>query len=520
MNTSQKKHSFNNFLPARSLFILAISLFIFTSTYPQVDSNSAEKTLLILHTNDIHDHLRPDYDGDGGIPFISGFIRDVRSQRNDVIVLDAGDVAEKGDLVARKTGSDLTFEALSRVGYHAWTPGNHDHDFGVDALRRFSELAGMDILCINLLKEDGSPEFEPSGIYEINGLRIGVIGAIVPRDELSLNEEETALAMAQESRRLKQDTDIVLAVVHMSARNAAYISEIAPDIDVFITGHSHQVLHEAIKVPQTGSLIVQAGSDANYVGWLELTLDTVKKEILSYESKLVEMNHLEISPDLELLEFVRQKELELSPEALTIVSWSPREINYAEVGYMAAEALRKATEADITFNHTEQIVRSTLPAGILDLNAVYRTGGERGHQLIEVELSGAEIHSYLQGLQKSKWIQTQWSGFHGAVEDGIFISDLDMNRKYRVVMPEREWNTRFLNLFRRVAENPDEWPGISALNRIVEPKPLDISWTDAMIYLISEWNQNRVGLIEGLERIIDETGQTIHLLLSRYRIED
>jgi 2',3'-cyclic-nucleotide 2'-phosphodiesterase (5'-nucleotidase family) len=502
---------------ARIIVILSLTVVSVIPAYAQSGSAGTEKTLLILHTNDMHDHVRPDYDGIGGIPFISGFVSEVRSQRNDVIVLDAGDVAEKGDLVARKTGSELTFEALSRIGYHAWTPGNHDHDFGIAALRRFTELAGMDILCINLLKEDGSTEFDPSGIYNIDGLRVGVIGAIVPRKDLSLNLEETARAMARESQRLKPETDIVLALVHMSVRDAVYISNIAADIDVFITGHSHQRLHEAVSVPQTGALVVQAGSDANYVGWLELTIDTRVGKILSYDSKLVEMNHLVVSPDLELLEWVRRKEVEISPEAQKIVGWAPREINYAEVGYLAAEALRKATEADIAFNHSEQIIRSTLPAGILDVNAIYRTGGERGHRLIEIELSGSEIHNYLQGLQVSRWIQTQWSGFHGVVEDGIFKSNLEMERLYRVVMPEMEWETRFQNLFRRVTERPNEYPGISPPDRALVPKVLDISWTDAMISLLNEWKRTGIGLVEGLQKIVHETGQTIHILLMEYQ---
>lgn len=104
-------------------------------------SEHGTASLWILHTNDIHDHLRPGYDGVGGLPFVSGYIRDVKESMTNVMVLDAGDVAEKGDLFARKTGSEIVFKALSRIGYHAWTPGNHDHDFGIEALHRFTELA-------------------------------------------------------------------------------------------------------------------------------------------------------------------------------------------------------------------------------------------------------------------------------------------------------------------------------------------------------------------------------------------
>lgn len=59
--------------------------------------------LLILHTNDHHDHLRAGPGGVGGLPYVSGFIRSVRTQHPDVLLLDAGDVTEKGDLVGFRT---------------------------------------------------------------------------------------------------------------------------------------------------------------------------------------------------------------------------------------------------------------------------------------------------------------------------------------------------------------------------------------------------------------------------------
>jgi len=513
------KHEHNKFYSifltvVRFSVCFTITFGVFQPIYTQTELNDTTRNLLILHTNDIHDHLRVDYDGVGGLPFISGFVRDVRALRNDVIVLDAGDVAEKGDLVARKTKSELTFEALARIGYNAWAPGNHDYDFGIEALRKFTDLAGMDIVCINLLKEDGSLEFEPSKIYKINGLRVGVIGAIEPRDQPHLNLEETAMAIARESQRLKPETDIILALVHISAHNSSYISEIAPDIDIFISGHSHEEIREAIVVPKTGALIVQAGYYANYVGSLDLTIDIRNRKILSYDYQLGEMNHLKIAPDLEMIEWVRQKELDMVPEAQKIVSWSPRVLNHFEVGYLAAEALRKATESDIAFNHTARTIRSHLPAGILDLNAIYRTGGEYGKQLITIELKGSEIHSYLQGLQMGKWMQTQWSGFHAIVNEEIIKSDLDMDKKYRVVMPKREWERRFLNLLSWLDRNPQNWPGVSVPERPLNPILLEITWTDAMVYLLTDWNQKGIGVVEGLKTIIQETGQVKHLLLS------
>ncbi len=502
-----------------------------------VDSENI-RSLLVLHTNDIHDHIRAGNNGVGGLPFVSGFVRSVRAERDDVLVMDAGDVSEKGELVARKIrgttssklqrypaeerdrhtpviDSDITFESMARVGYDVWAPGNHDHDFGIEALYRFSELAEMDIVCINLLKEDGKTEFPPSVVYEVNGIRVGVIGAIEPRNVLSLDMEQTALTMGEEARRLKTETDIIFGLVHISVNNSIKIARKAPDIDVIISGHSHQKTSEPVVVPETGALIVQAGEYAKNVGWLELQVDITNRGIASYEYRLVEMNHQKIAPDLEMMEWVRQKEMELAPEAFRYVSWSPRTVSRIEVGILAAEALRRATNSDIALHKTAHIVRSNIPPGIHDVNAVYRTGGERGEFLVEVELTGTEINDYIQGLPFRNWLPTNWSGFYGTFDGMIFQSDLDPDRRYTVVMPEREWRQRFVRLFRRVENEPDEIPGITAIDRTLDVRDIDTKWIEAVTFLLEEFRRDNVTLLEGINRIAEATGQTDMLEMFR-----
>jgi 2',3'-cyclic-nucleotide 2'-phosphodiesterase (5'-nucleotidase family) len=457
------------------------------------------RTLLVLHTNDIHDHIRAGYEGRGGLPFIAGFIQDVRSRRSDVLVLDAGDVAEKGDLLARRTGSEIVFEAMGRAGYHAWAPGNHDHDFGLDALRRFAALSRADLLCINLIDARGRPLFQPSAIYVIGGLRVGVIGAIVPRAEGSLDLAGTAAAIRDEARRLVPATDVIIVVMHLGSREALRFAAEAVEVDVFVTGHTHELLPEPLRAPGNGAFIVQAGSYANYVGWLELRVDPGPRAIVGHDYRLVPMDHHVVRPDLAMLEWLRQEEDRLAPEARQIVGWTPEVVDYAAIGCLAAEALRRATGADIGLNHTAHIVRSRLPRGILDYNAVYRTGGERGTPLIEVELSGRDLETYQSALAARGDYPTQWSGFHGHFQGGQFASDLEPERRYRVVMPAREWDRRFRPAIERFTPSS---PVLDA-----QPVELALTWTDAVVHLLGEWNAASLPLAEGIARVMAETGQ-------------
>ena len=442
-------------------------------------------TVLILHTNDIHDHLRPDYDGSGGMPFVSGYIKRERALRDDLLILDAGDVAEKGDMVAFKTKSEIVYEALGRIGYHAGAPGNHDHDFGIRQLRKYESLAaGMQMLCINLTKEDGSPEFLPSAVFEVGGVKVGVIGMIVPRDQGCLNGEETAIAMAREAERLDEEVSLVVAVCHLGVSDCGRISRVAPAIDVFVSGHSHEAIHKAIVVEETGALIVQAGSYAEYVGRLEVTINLKTEEIVRHESGLVAMRHDTVPCDVAMLEWIRLQELAISPEANRVVAWTDAPISRTDVGRLAAAALRTRAGADIGFCHAGQVVRDTLPRGVLDVNAVFRTGGQRGYRIMEVTMTGSEIEFYLEGLRRGEWEQTQWSGFKAGLEPRsggarILQTNLDPDRSYRVVMPELEWKTRFMRLHRKVLADPERWQ-LEAPELRSTPTDLAFTFTDAV----------------------------------------
>ena len=407
--------------------------------------------------------------------------------------------------MAFATDCELVYEAMGRIGFDAGAPGNHDHKFGLAQMHRFDALADpMQMLCINLVKEDGELEFAPSSVFEVDGVRVGVIGMIVPRDEFGLDREATAEAMAREAERLEPEVDLTIAVCHESSKRCADLSRAAPLIDVFISGHSHEVLPEAVVVPETGARIVQAGSYAEFVGRLELTIDLETGAILEADSELVPMRHDTIPCDIDMLEWIREQERELTPEAGRLVGWTDTVFDYRQLANLGAAALRESTGADVAFCAPGQIIRDTLPIGLVDVNAVFRTGGERGHHVIETRLTGSEIEAYLQGMEISDWYQTSWAGFRASVEntngEPAIRTNLEEDRSYRVIMPELEWTSRFLRLVDRAREDPERW-NLALPEVAPEISEADTSFTEA----VTAYLQARVGTDPSLAAIIDET---------------
>lgn len=441
------------------------------------------RSLLILHTNDLHDHVRADYDGAGGMAYVVGYIKGIKESRDDVLVLDAGDVMEKGDLVTFRSKSTIMYEAISQAGYDAIAPGNHDDTYGDDHLLDCATRApDTAMLAINLTDNQGNLRFAPSKIFERNGLKVGVIGVFKPRDENSFNLPETIEAIATEARRLEPSTHLIVVVAHLGPKECKAIAEVATNVDLFVSGHTHQALQKPMTIRGSDALIVQAGSYAEYVGHLELSIDDVSEELLNVSGSLVPMDHSIVKPDAQLQRWFSEQENKIAPEASRVVATVSKTLGFMDLAYLGAEGIRQSADVDIAFCHGSQVIRESLYAGPADVNAIFRTGGQRGYDIVGIKLTGREINAYVEGLANSNWGVTHWSGFQGRYlkhdRQKKFESNLDPDHIYSVAMPLKEWDTRFL---RFVTRNTDK--EMARRFQTIHPQPLETTFTKGVVSL-------------------------------------
>jgi 2',3'-cyclic-nucleotide 2'-phosphodiesterase (5'-nucleotidase family) len=438
---------------------------------------AATGRLLILHTNDLHDHVRPGYGGVGGLPYVAGYVAQVRAERRDVLLLDAGDVTEKGDLCAFKTRSVMTYEMLRRMEYDALTLGNHDHDQGLDWLRRYEATLGQQFVCLNRVGPGGEALFPASRLVERGGIKIAIIGLMVPQDEGTLGLEESGRRLAVEAERLDREAHLVIALVHHGTKAATQWARQAPAVDIFVTGHTHEVLRTPLVQPDSGAVIVQAGWNARFVGRLEIEVDLATGKVVRHEGSLVEMKHAAVAPDPALVAWVRERERAVSPEAGEFVLNNAATVGF-EMAWLAAEALRRQAGTDLAFCHPGHIIRNPLPPGPVDVNALFRTGGQRGHSVVRASLTGAEIEAYLNSLGGPPSDQTAWAGMVVTEESAsggrtVLSTNLDPAKPYSVVMPELEWSKRFLRAAGRQKSGP-------LAGRRFAATPVAATYTDAL----------------------------------------
>ncbi len=400
-------------------------------------------TVLILHTNDIHGHIREGADGVGGMARVGGYIRQVTAKRPDTLLLDGGDVNNKGDMLPGVTKGRALYQIMGMIGYDATVPGNHEFYYGSAHTVDLAQGATFPSLCLNAFDESGKPLLSGSQIFDVDGMKVGVIGLTVKRSEETLTLEDSCPLLAREAERLEPDVHLLVALCHLSSRDCATVSRAVPAIDVFIGGHSHEKLFKPVVVKETGAVIIEAGACSQYVGRLKVKVDLDTEEVLAHKGKLVPMRSKYADSDAELRDWIAQQERLICPEVDETVGTCRQEVSRRSMARLLAEALFDTGEADVALARTGTFCRG-LPEGTITYNTLYRTLRLGEQPPVVVELSGREILFYLEQTPKAVDI-SQWAGFtvdiavENAKESGTVVtSDLAPDHVYRVIMPEDE----------------------------------------------------------------------------------
>ncbi len=258
----------------------------------------------ILHTNDIHSELTPHWSAVDGRPqrenhTIGGLARlatavdrireNKRREGEPVLLFDVGDFlggAPFAWLALDGCASELTI--MQEMGYDAVTIGNHEYDYGPDALAQYLLRAGYPqahqktlVLASNTEAPVTGPLaarglYRNTGIFELgNGLKVGVFGLIGKEAVLSMGEigdvrfldqHETARRMVDKLKG--QGADVTVALSHCGLAEDRELARKILGIDIIIGGHCHTTLFEPVLLGST--IIVQAGRFGEYLGQLEL----------------------------------------------------------------------------------------------------------------------------------------------------------------------------------------------------------------------------------------------------------
>ena len=275
-----------NFIKKSSLGLLGISLL------PKISfAKKNDVKITILHTNDMHSHILPFTSGRnkglGGMAQRAGIINKIRSQKEHVLLLDAGDIFQ-GTPYFNFYEGELEFKLMSKMKYDAATLGNHDFDNGLEGLKKQLPYAKFPFLIANydfsntILKNI----FQPYKIFKKGGINIGVFGlgikleGLVPKKLYAETIYQDPIEKANYYASLlkkKKKCHLVICLSHLGFKyKTEKISDInlakqTRNIDLIIGGHTHTFLKEPIQQLNLDKKRVLI----NQVGWAGINLGKI-----------------------------------------------------------------------------------------------------------------------------------------------------------------------------------------------------------------------------------------------------
>ncbi len=264
-------------------------------------SMTAQKKLVILHTNDTHSCIMPlnPHLADTAMADRGGYLRRVamvkeeRKKAPDLLLFDSGDFSQGSPYYTLFKG-DVEVGLMNEMKYDAATIGNHEFDFGLDNMVRLFKKAKFPIVCSNydFTGTELANIVKPYVVLKRKGLKIGVFGVCPEMAGLVseanygclkyLDPIEKANEMADLLKK-KEKCDVVICLSHLGWNiDGTDDTELVPgtrNIDLVLGGHSHTYFRQLEYLKNLDGEEVpvdQNGKSAIWVG--KMVMDVVKNK--------------------------------------------------------------------------------------------------------------------------------------------------------------------------------------------------------------------------------------------------
>ena len=371
----------------RIRFALFVAAAVLTAALPAF---AQEARLTLLQINDVY-QISPQR-GAGGLAELMTLLKRERAGAEHHLTTLGGDLISPSVMSGLTEGAQMV-ALMNAIRLDLAGFGNHEFDFGNDALEDRIAESEFTWLATNTLGADGAPfgGAKATVMREVGDFKIGVFSLLTPETShlsspgpdvtflpLEAVAEETAAALREAG------ADIVIALTHLDiARDRALAR--AAGIDIVLGGHEH----DPIMIYEGGTLILKAGTDARYLAVAEVVLEKRESRgrmrvFMRPEWRLV--STAGIAPDPDVAALVKTYEDELDSRRATVRT---RE---STMGNLIADAIRQGVGADIGLTNGGGIRGDrTYAAGTTLTRKDILAELPFGNVTVLIELTGAQL---------------------------------------------------------------------------------------------------------------------------------
>lgn len=364
-----------------------------------IEDDSFSYSLLMI--NDTHGAFY-----EGMYPGINR-VNNVIIEKNPDIKVFNGD-AFQGSYESNMTRGKILVEAFNEMGFDAFVIGNHEFDWGFDEIRKYKDgdlnngEANFTFLGCNIIDKETEQlvDFlEPYYIKEIDGHKVGIIGAIGYNQESSIlasNVEDYDFVYPYDliksyTKELREDKDCDSVILSIHDYDEELNEKLAIlsgsyQLDAILCGHTHQEVYQTCTNSKGVTIpIVQNRSQNQTISLLEFSFDE------GYTFNVEIFDGWEVSNN-DSLSGLYNEYYYLKEEKEEVLI-STDYISKSELGSVVTNLMKNYSNADIALINTGG-VRAYIPRGNLTIGDIFNSF-PFDNEIIEVELSGYLLKSLL-----------------------------------------------------------------------------------------------------------------------------
>ncbi len=253
--------------------------------------------------NDIHGKFK-DSSSQPGVDELTTYLKNCQKTDEHTVFLASGDIWQ-GSSESNLTEGMIFTDWMNYLGFASMTIGNHEYDWGDDAIQKNAALAEFPILAINIYDRSTNQPLsytKPSAFVDFGGVQIGIIGAVgdcyssISADKsqnvyFKTGAELTALVKAESERLKEAGADVIVYSLHdgyetsksgvtdlSSGAFASYYDTALSDgyVDLVFEAHTHQsyVLRD-----EYGVYHLQGGGDNKGITHAEIAVNAANGNI-------------------------------------------------------------------------------------------------------------------------------------------------------------------------------------------------------------------------------------------------
>lgn len=340
-------------------FVLFLVILISMASLGSLEASKHDKDTIeiqILAINDLHGQLEPPVSemiigynetdapiraNAGGLEYLTTYIKKLRSENPNTFVVSAGDNIGASPIISSRFHDEPTIKALNIIGFNFSAVGNHELDNGLNEIMRIQnggchptdgclgnssfEGAHFQYLAANIVNETTNATIFPAyKITCVQGVPVGFIGvalkdtpSIVTPSKVKglkfLDEAETINKYAKKLKHMGVKTIVVIIhdggyqeglyneSLNMSGPIVDVVNATDPEVDAFITGHTHQTYNANID----GCIVTQAGSAGTVLTDIDLVISNKTHDVVKEKSRNIIVSR-DVPKDPEVSELITE----------------------------------------------------------------------------------------------------------------------------------------------------------------------------------------------------------------------